>query len=224
MSSSASRPVVLLDVDGTLTDTNYLHTLAWRRAFLEHGHDVASWRIHRLIGAFGSRLVTDLIGAPDDGVKAAWRTQFEAMADEIRPFPGARRLVELITERGGRPVLATSSPGDVLEHHLRALEITEEDLAGVTTDSDVAEAKPAPDVFRTALEQVGGRPEDAIVVGDTGWDLDAASAAGLSAVAVRSGGWTQDELVARGAIEVHDDVAGLVEGLDTSAVGDLLAR
>lgn len=224
MSPSGSGPVVLLDVDGTLTDTNYLHTLAWRQAFLEHGHDVGSWRIHRLIGASGSRLMTDLIGAPDEDVKRAWRVRFEAMASEIRPFPGARRLIDLITERGGRPVLATSSPGDVLEHHLRVLEISESDLAGVTTDSDVEEAKPAPDVFRSALEQVDGRAEDAIVVGDTGWDLAAAAAAGVSAVAVCSGGWTRDELVARGAIEVHDDVSALVDGIETSVVGDLLAR
>jgi HAD superfamily hydrolase (TIGR01549 family) len=224
MSTAATRPVVLLDVDGTLTDTNYLHTLAWRRAFLAHGHDVASWRIHRLIGASASRLMTDLIGSPDDDVKDAWRAEFEAVANEIRAFPGARRLIDVVNDRGGRPVLATSSPGDVLEHHLRALEISEGDLAGVTTDSDVGEAKPAPDVFRTALEQVDGRPEHAIVVGDTGWDLAAAAGAGLGAVAVCSGGWTRDELVARGAIEVHDDVSALLDGLDTSVVGDLLAR
>jgi phosphoglycolate phosphatase-like HAD superfamily hydrolase len=208
-------PVVLFDIDGTLTDTNYLHTLAWRRAFLAHGHDVASSRVHRMIGASSSRLMEECIGAPDDAVKETWRECFEALIPEIRAFPG-------VQERGGRAVLATSSPGDLVEHHLRALDLDVDDLAGLTTDSDVDEAKPAPDVFRSALEQVGGVPEQAIVVGDTGWDVEAALGAGLSTVAVRTGGWAQEELVQAGAIEVHDDVRTILDHLDTTAVGDLL--
>ena len=221
---AASRPgpVVLLDVDGTLTDTNYLHTLAWRRAFLERDHDVGSWRIHKLIGASASRLMTELVGAPDEAVKDAWRRHFDQLTAEIRAFPGAVDLLDAIRERGGRPVLATSSPGDLLEHHLRALGADADDFDAVTTDSDVAEAKPAPDVFLAALDQAGGRPSEALVVGDTGWDIDAATAAGLPTVAVCSGGWTRDELVARGAVEVHDDARALLERFDRSALGDLL--
>lgn len=223
MSASDSGPVVLLDVDGTLTDTNWLHTVAWRRAFLDNGHDVASWRIHPMIGAAGSRLMSELIGAPDEDVKASWRDHFEAMSDDIRPFPRCAELFSSIRRAGGRIVLATSSPGDLLQHHLRAMGVAEDDFAAVTTDSDVDDAKPSPEVFRTALEQVGAGPDEAIVVGDTGWDVAAANAAGLRTVAVCSGGWTHDDLVGAGALEVHDDVAALVDRLDGSALGDLLA-
>lgn len=217
-----SAPVVLFDVDGTLTDTNYLHTLAWRRAFLDCGHDVASWRIHRLIGASATKLMTDSIGAPDDEVKKAWRERFEELAQEVRAFPGARELIEVVRDRGALAVLATSSPEDIVVHHLRALGLVADDLSGITTDSDVEEAKPAADVFVAALRQVDGEPSRALVIGDTGWDLQAARAAGVSAVAVRSGGWGHEELVQAGAVEVHEDVAALVAELETTALGDLL--
>ena len=215
-------PVVLFDIDGTLTDTSYLHTLAWRRAFLAHGHDVPSSQIHRLIGASSTRLMEECIGRQDDGVKDTWRERFDELVPEIRAFPGARALVEAVQGRGAKAVLATSSPGDLVEHHLRALGLDEGEVDGLTTDSDVEQAKPAPDVFLAALEQVGGRADRAVVVGDTGWDIEAAHAAGLSTVAVRTGGWSHDELVRAGAVEVHADVGAIAASLDTTAVGDLL--
>lgn len=218
-----SGPVVLLDIDGTLTDTNYLHTLAWRRAFLEEGHDVGSWRIHKLIGASATRLMTELIGEPSEAVKDAWRRHFDELVPEIRAFPGATDLLDAIRSRGGRPVLATSSPGALLEHHLAALGASPDDFDAVTSDSDVEESKPSPEVFLTALDAAGGRATEALVVGDTGWDIEAATAAGLRTVAVCSGGWTHDELVGRGAIEVHDDVRAIVDRFDRTAIGDLLA-
>lgn len=217
-----SAPVVLFDVDGTLTDTNYLHTLAWRRAFLDHDHDVGSWQIHRLIGASSTTLMSECIGHPDDGVKASWRSHFEDLIPEIRSFPGATDLVRAVSERGARAVFATSSPSDLVEHHLRALHLDADDLAAITTDADVEEAKPSPEVFRSALETVGASAADGLVIGDTGWDLDSAGAAGLPAVAVRSGGWTTQDLLARGAIEVHDDVSVLLGSIETSALGDHL--
>ena len=223
MPGSGTLPVVLFDVDGTLTDTNYLHTVAWRRAFLDHGHDVASWRIHRMIGASGTRLMEELIGDADDDVREAWRSHFDRLVPEIRAFPGARNLVTTVQGRGGAAVLATSSPGDLLEHHLAALDLSEDDFGGVTTDSDVAEAKPSPDVFTTALEQAGGETARALVVGDTPWDVEAAIAAGLPTIGVCSGGWSSDELRASGAVEVHDDVASLLAALGSSALGQLLA-
>jgi phosphoglycolate phosphatase-like HAD superfamily hydrolase len=215
-------PVVLFDIDGTLTDTNYLHTLAWRRAFLDHGHDVASWRIHRLIGASGTKLMEDCIGRADEDVKSAWRSHFDALAPEVRAFPGAVDLVAAVQEGGGKAVFATSSPGDLVEHHLRALQLDASDLDGMTTDSDVEQAKPAPDVFLAALRSADGDAGRALVIGDTPWDLQAAHAAGISALAVRTGGWSHDELVQAGAVEVHEDVGSLCRDLDTSVLGDLL--
>lgn len=220
--SADTAPVVLFDVDGTLTDTNYLHTLAWRRAFLDNGHDVASWRIHRLIGASGTKLMEDCIGRADEDVKSAWRTHFEELAPEVRAFPGARDLIRTVQDRGGRAVLATSSPEDLVEHHLQALDLEASDLGGITTDTDVEDAKPAPDVFLTALSTAGGDASRAIVIGDTGWDLQAARAAGIGAIAVRTGGWGHDELVQSGAVEVHEDVGTLCCDLETSVLGDLL--
>ena len=212
-------PVVLFDVDGTLTDTNYLHTLAWRRAFLDQGHDVGSWRIHRLIGASSAKLMADCIGREDEDVKESWRSHFGELTPEIRAFPGASDLVRLVQARHGRAVLATSSPGDLVAHHLRALGLEEDDLSAITSDGDVEHAKPSPEVFQAALEAVGAAPADAIVVGDTGWDLDAAAAAGIASIAVCSGGWTTSELLERGAVEVHEDVADLLASIDTSALG-----
>jgi len=220
--SADTAPVVLFDVDGTLTDTNYLHTLAWRRAFLDNGHDVASWRIHRLIGASGTKLIEDCIGRGDEDVKSAWRAHFEELAPEVRAFPGARDLIEAVQARGGSAVLATSSPEDLVEHHLQALGLDASDVGGITTDTDVEAAKPAPDVFLSALSKAEGDATRALVVGDTGWDLQAAHAAGIGALAVRTGGWGHDELVQAGAVEVHDDVGALCRDLETSALGDLL--
>lgn len=219
-----SEPVILFDVDGTLTDTNYLHSLAWRRAFLDHGHDVATWRIHGLIGASGDRLMSECIGSPDDDVKSAWEAHFDELVPEIRPFPGARALIDAVKDRGGRVVLATSSPGSLLRHHLEALGVEEDDFSAITTDTDVENAKPDPEVFRVALAAAEGAPDRALVIGDTGWDIDAAAGAGLRTVAVRSGGWTADDLVARGAVEVHDDVAALCDRMDASVLGDLLRQ
>jgi len=99
-------PVVLFDIDGTLTDTNYLHTLAWRRAFLAHGHDVASSRIHRLIGASSTRLMEECIDRADDVVQESWRDRFDELIPEIRAFPGARCV-----PRRPRPGRRHAGPG-----------------------------------------------------------------------------------------------------------------
>lgn len=217
-----SAPVVLFDVDGTLTDTTYLHALAWRRAFLDRGHDVATWRIHGLIGASGSRLMTECIGRPDDGVKSAWREHFDELVPEIRAVPGASRLLDTVRDRGATVVLATSTPEELVSHHLDALGVGADDFAAITTDGDVDEAKPDPEVFQVALAAVDGDPDRALAVGDTGWDIDAAAGAGLRTIAVRSGGWTNEDLMGRGAVEVHDDVGALCAALGTSVLGDLL--
>jgi HAD superfamily hydrolase (TIGR01509 family) len=216
-------PVILFDIDGTLTDTNYLHTLAWRRAFVEHGHDVPSAQIHRMIGASSTRLMEECIGQADDGVKDAWRARFDELVPEIRALPGARQLIDAIRDGGAQLVLATSSPGDLVEHHLRALGLDADELDGLTTDSDVEEAKPAPDVFLAALRQVDATPDRALVIGHTGWDVEAATAAGLSTVGVRTGGWAHEELVKAGAVEVYAGVGEICDRLATTAVGDLLA-
>ncbi|MDY7105475.1 MAG: HAD hydrolase-like protein [Actinomycetota bacterium] len=135
-------PVVLFDVDGTLVDTNYLHTVSWRRAFLDAGADVPAWRIHRMIGASSSVLIDELLGdgVDDNGtdvdpskIKDTWRSHYESLVPEIKAFPGAADLLRAVAAEGGKVVLATSSPGDLVEHNIDALGIDRDLLAAVTT-------------------------------------------------------------------------------------------
>lgn len=220
--SPAETSAVIFDVDGTLVDTNYLHVRAWRRAFLDHGHDVSSWRIHRMIGAASGRLMRDLIGESDDDVKDAWRDRFRELEAEVRAFPAAADLLRTLSERGATVVLATSSPAELLDTHLAAIASEESVIAHVLDDSDVEEAKPAPDMFQLALDAAGVGPERAITVGDAVWDVQAAANAGLDTVAVASGGNSAADLSAAGAVAVYDDVAQLLDELDSSPIARLL--
>ncbi len=213
---------VLFDVDGTLVDTNHLHTLAWVRALRDHGHEIAAWRVHRLIGAGSSVLLRELIGEADDAVKDGWRARFEELTDDIRALPGAADLVRTVRRRGVGAVLATSSPPDLVDHHLRALGLDEDDVDAVTTDGGVDEAKPDPELFTTAMARVGADPAHTVVVGDSVWDVRAANRAGLDAVALRTGGVHEADLTAEGAVAVYDDPADLLARLGGSRLGALL--
>lgn len=215
-----SPTAVLFDIDGTLTDTNYLHTLAWRRAFLDAGLDVASSRIHRMIGAAGGVLLRELAGEEREDIKDGWRRHFATLKPEIRAFPGAADLLRAVAARGPKIVLATSSEEDDV-HALRAALGVDDVVDAATTAGDVDEAKPDPEVFTTALASVGVPATRAIVVGDTGWDVEAATKAGLRTVAVTTGGVSRAELEAAGAIAVYDGPAELLAELDASPLADL---
>ena len=215
MATAPSRPrAVLFDIDGTLTDTNYLHVRAWRRAFVDAGLDgVASWRIHRMIGAGSGVLLSSLIGEERDDVKDGWRRHFDALKSEIRPFPRAADLLRAVAERDVTVVLATSSEPDDVEALVEAIDAGTA-VSAVTSAGDVDEAKPDPEVFEAALAEAGCRPEDALVVGDSVWDVEAATKAGLRTVGVRSGGSGDDALRAAGVVALYDDPAALLESLD----------
>ena len=205
---------MLFDIDGTLTDTNYLHVRAWRRAFVDAGLDgVASWRIHRMIGAGSDVLMTSLIGAERADVKDGWRRHFDALKSEIRPFPRAAELLQAVASSGVTVVLATSSEPDDVDALVDAIGAGSA-VSAVTSAGDVDEAKPSPEVFEAALEEAGCSADEALVVGDSVWDVEAATRAGLRTVAVRSGGTGDDALRAAGAVEVFDDPAALLESLD----------
>ena len=210
-----NRPrAVLFDIDGTLTDTNYLHVRAWRQAFLDAGFDgVASWRIHRMIGAGSGVLLTSLIGEDRDDVKDGWRQHFDALKPEIRPFPGAADLLRAVAARDVTVVLATSSEPDDVEALVDAIGAGEA-VSGVTSAGDVDEAKPSPEVFEAALAEARCEAADAIVVGDSVWDVEAAKRAGLPTVAVRCGGTGDDALRAAGVVGLYDDPAALLDALD----------
>ena len=206
-----SRPAAILDIDGTLVDTNYHHAIAWYRAFLQSGEVLPLWRIHRHIGMGGDQLVAALAGEEfdaehGDDVRAAEKALYMALIHEVRPLEGARELIEDLKRDGHAVVLASSAKPDEVEHYLDLLDVRE--LADDWTDSgDVERTKPEPDLVQAAIEKAGGGP--AVMVGDSTWDCVAAGRAGIPSVAVLTGGFSEAELREAGADCVFGSVAEL---------------
>jgi HAD superfamily hydrolase (TIGR01509 family) len=218
-----SAPLVaVLDVDGTLVDTNYQHALAWYRALRSLGETFPVWRIHRLIGMGGDQLVAAIGGDPleqriGDEARERWVEEVDPLLTEVAPLPGARDLLVGLRERGHRVVLASSGKPHHVDRYLDLLDAREVAEAW-TTSEDVESTKPAPDLL--ALQKLG-EPEDAasVVVGDSVWDVEAAKKAGMPAVSVRSGGFGDDELREAGAVAVFDTPGDLLAGLGDTPLG-----
>jgi len=210
-----TRPAAILDIDGTLVDTNYHHAIAWYRAFLQSGETMPLWRIHRYIGMGGDQLVAALAGDDfeaehGDRVRAAEKALYMALIHEVRPFADARPLMEDLVERGHTLVLASSAKPDEVEHYLDLLDARE--LTQDWTDSgDVERTKPEPDLVAAAVEKAGGGP--AVMVGDSTWDCEAAGRAGLETVAVLTGGFSEAELRDAGATSVYASLRDLRKDL-----------
>ncbi|WP_133767740.1 HAD family hydrolase [Amnibacterium kyonggiense] len=217
----ATCSAVLLDIDGTLVDTNYLHVEAWSRAFGELGHPVDAWRIHAAIGMDSGKLLEALLGDDaerlGDAAKERHAAHFAELADRIRAFPRAQDLLRELARRGLKVVLATSSPPEEFDRTTAVLGAGDAVLTA-TTSSDVDTAKPAPYVVGVALDKAEVAASDAVMIGDAVWDVQAAAAAGVRCIAVRSGGVGADELRDAGAIAVYDDVAALLDDLDESPI------
>jgi HAD superfamily hydrolase (TIGR01509 family) len=203
---------VLFDVDGTLVDTNYLHTLAWSRALADAGEWAPMNAIHRLIGMGGDELVPRLLGHSNEAVLAARPRRYRELMPEARVFPGARELLTALAGEGAQVVLATSSPKDELGAMVELLDVGSA-IRQTTTGDDVDRAKPHADVFDRALELAGVGPDDAVVVGDSVWDIEAAQRAGIRVVAVETGGFGAAELRDAGADAVYHDVGALLDGV-----------
>jgi HAD superfamily hydrolase (TIGR01549 family) len=209
-------PAAILDVDGTLVDTNYQHALAWYRAFRQQGIVLPIWRIHRHIGMGGDHLVEALCGRETeeekgDEIRAAEKPLYLSMIDEVEPLDGARELIRDLKERHHAVVLASSAKADEVEHYLDLLEARE--LAdGWTTSADVEATKPEPDLVVAATEKAGGG--DAVMVGDSTFDCEAARRAGLETVAVLTGGFSEQELRDAGAALVFESIQELRRRLD----------
>jgi HAD superfamily hydrolase (TIGR01509 family) len=219
MASRGDRATVaILDVDGTLVDTNYHHTLAWFRAFRRHGIVLPLWRIHRHIGMGGDQVVAALTDERTDRergdeIRAIESELYFELIDEVQPMEGSRELIEDVRRRGHTVVLASSAKEAEVDHYLDLLDGRE--LAHAwTTSADVESTKPAPDLVHAALGRVGGSPADAVMVGDTPWDVHAASKAGVSTLAVLTGGFAIEELKESGAVGVFESVAELGQRLD----------
>jgi HAD superfamily hydrolase (TIGR01509 family) len=220
-----SSAAVLFDIDGTLVDTNYLHVHAWHRAFAEVGEDVESWRIHHRIGMDGSELLADLLPeTPDDVVERAKDLHsrfYGETASLIRPLHDGPELLDAVAALGLQVVLATSAPEDELSILRKVLD-REDILSAVTSSEDVETAKPRPDIVQVALERAGVAPAQAIFVGDTVWDIQAATRAGVRCIALESGGIGRRELEAQGAVAVHANPSDLLAHLRDSPIGGLL--
>jgi HAD superfamily hydrolase (TIGR01549 family) len=198
---------LVLDVDGTLVDTNYHHAVAWFRAFRRFDITVPTWRLHRAIGMGGDKLVAAVAGEHverdrGDDLRAAWEEEFEPMLAEVRPLEGAHRLVSAALEQDFAVVLASSGKRHHVDHYLKLIDAG--DVPSTSSD-DVERSKPAPDLVEAALDLVdgGGR---AVVIGDSVWDCDAARRAGLPVVCLRTGGFGEAELREHGASAVYEEL------------------
>jgi HAD superfamily hydrolase (TIGR01509 family) len=216
MASDERRPAAIIDVDGTLVDTNYQHALAWYRAFRQHGVTLPLWEIHRHVGMGGDQLVTDMVGSGfdaehGDDVRAAERALYLSMMPEVQPFQGARELLQTLRAGGHTIVLASSAKPDELQHYLSLLD-AHEVADGWTDSGDVEQTKPEPDLVSVAVEKAGGGP--AVMIGDSTWDCQAAGNAGLETIGVLTGGFSEQELRDAGAAAVFRSLPELAAGLD----------
>jgi phosphoglycolate phosphatase-like HAD superfamily hydrolase len=216
---TATCKAVLFDIDGTLADTNYLHVDAWLRACVDVGHPVDAWRVHRAIGMDSAKLLETLFDEDadrlGDAAKERHKVHYAAQRDRMRRFAGSLELLQEIKRRGMQVVLATSAPQEEFDMLIEVLEPGDV-VSEVTTAEDVESAKPAPDVVQVALKKAAVAAEDAVMVGDAAWDAQSCVTAGVRCIGLLSGGYGASELRDAGAIEVYDDVAALLAGLDES--------
>jgi HAD superfamily hydrolase (TIGR01509 family) len=214
--------VAILDIDGTLVDTNYHHAVAWYRAFRKHGIVLPLWRIHRHIGMGGDQLVQALTdertdAEKGDAVRESEKDLYMDLISEVAPMEGSRELIAELKRRGHTVILASSAKEDEVDHYLDLLEAR--DLAdGWTTSGDVESTKPQPDLVQAALTKAGADSEEAVMVGDTPWDVKAAERADVPTITVRTGGFGSDELRESGAVAQFESVAELVERLDETGL------
>src|SRR5215207_4515703 len=205
--------VVVLDVDGTLMDTNYLHTEAWARAFEKVGHRVPRVKIHKQVGKGAGLLISEYIDDEEKGEKIQdLHSEFyEELQEYGHPLPGAKELISSLKERGYEVLFVTSAKDEELEHHMQELE-AEDSIDGVVNSSDVENPKPAPDIFEETLRKAGATADETVAVGDAIWDIEAAKAAGIRTVAVLSGGaYHKEALEEAGAVAVYEDCAALLD-------------
>jgi HAD superfamily hydrolase (TIGR01549 family) len=209
----------ILDIDGTLVDTNYQHTIAWGRAFADHGVDVPLWRIHRHNGMGGDQLVAAVAGDEveerlGDAIRESEGSRYEELIDEVRPLPGGRDLLTALRGIGCPVVLASSAKQDEVERYVDML-----DARGIvdawTTGADVDQTKPHPDLITAAAERLPDTPA-VVVIGDTAWDAVAAERAGFASIGVLSGGFGAQELRDAGCVEVFTDAADLASHLEAA--------
>jgi phosphoglycolate phosphatase-like HAD superfamily hydrolase len=226
--ASRRKAAVLFDVDGTLVDSTYLHTLAWWQAFRQAGHDVPMAGIHRAVGMGGDRILARLLPADrdasgDDTIMTSHAAVFSTFWPALRPLDGAKELLARCFDSGLAVALASSAT----ERDLKVLRSTigaDAYIHAATSSKDAAESKPAPDILVAALEAVGVEARDAVYVGDAVWDIYAAGKLAIPAIGLSCGGTSEAELRDAGAVEVYESPRALLDHLKDSAIGTLTAR
>jgi HAD superfamily hydrolase (TIGR01509 family) len=209
---------VLLDIDGTLVDSNEAHVVAWVQALRENGYDVSRDKIRPLIGMGGDNLLPAAVGVDkesDSGKRIAKRhgELFKERLPRLRAFPGVRPLLEKMKEEGLALLIATSAEPDEVKALLEIAGVLDL-VQGAADAGDADSSKPDPDIVQAALGRLKLRPEEAVLLGDTPYDIEAAHRAGVATIAVRSGGFADEEL--KGAIALYDDAADLLARYDSS--------
>jgi membrane protein len=216
------KQAILFDIDGTLVDSNDAHVAAWDEAFRQHGYDFDCAAIHDQIGKGGDNLLPSLIAdAPEVVRDAIDHLHAEIYKRDylprVRPFAGARDLLLKAKDAGKTVVLASSASREELDHYVELLDAGAI-IDGATCKDDVEHSKPCPDIFQSAREKAGVDASDAIVIGDTPYDIIAALRSGIDTIAVRSGRFAESELSGCGPVAVYDDVAALLADFANSPI------
>ncbi len=209
-----STPTVIFDVDGTLVDSNYQHAIAWHHAFRQRGRRAAIWEIHRHVGMGGDQFVEALLGeeaeaADGDELRDGHSEAFSKLIGEVEAIEGASELIAELDRAGATVVIGSSAAQDECDHYVELLGVADH-VAGATTSADAEQTKPHPELVRVALDKFGsGGP--ALMVGDSTWDVKAASAAGIPTLALLTGGFSEAELREAGAVEVERSLGAIRE-------------
>ena len=213
VSSDDPRPAILFDIDGTLVDSTYHHAVAWQRAFDRNDLPIPLWRIHRTIGMGGDKLVSEVAGDDveerlGDTLRDQWREEYVQIKGEVAPLPGAAELIHALTKAGYLVALASSGDPEFADETLDDLDIRD-DVSALKTSDDVDGSKPEPDLIEVTLEAIG--TSRGVLVGDTPYDVESAARAGLKCIGLRSGGYSEAELVEAGAALVVDGPEDLLD-------------
>lgn len=211
---------ILFDIDGTLVDSNEAHVKAWQRAFRSENFEISQAAIREQIGKGGDNLVPSLLPElPDDVRDRLSQAEGDIYRRDylpyVLPFFGAKEILRAAADAGQQVILASSASRPEIDHYVDLLEARSL-LSGTTSKDDVGHSKPCPDIFAAALERSGCAADEAIVVGDTPYDIDAARSAGLSTLAVLSGGFSKERLKSAGPVAIYKDVAAILAEYDRS--------
>ncbi|HTZ43378.1 MAG TPA: HAD family hydrolase [Jatrophihabitans sp.] len=209
----ASIGGILFDVDGTLVDSTFVHTVCWWQAFRQQGIDAPMARIHRAIGMGSDKLIGQVLGGTDgvdeDALAAGHDALYATYWPALRPLPGAREVLRACAEAGLRTVLASSAAERELTVLRRVLD-ADEWLHAATSSAEAEASKPAPDIVEVALRKAGLQPSEAVFVGDAVWDVRAGTALGVACIGLECGGTSAAELREAGAFATYADPADLL--------------